>query len=519
MIGIDTLAPWDKQRPLGLYNGGSAEIPAFGCYEIYDSYRPDSGEAMVLGGGRTVLKVRQPTADNVANFGINGPIPLPAGQSDGFGTQDYPTYAAYDTANTPAFGEEWGPQNGSCLIKKGNKGLVIYGDQNGTIVRVARAPQATGVLFKKVSGEEVPAYGVAMVYGSGFVVNGETCYPITKYDGVHAEDQFLVNLDTAVANNEYGRGTWLMDGPGYALYEETDAVVTFKIESWGPIAGSWKLRYGGSGFLMQTAANLAVDLGARAKYGTGATARLLAIQTPTDYGDCGIARVSHGFQAADWTAGDLLDGVSVSLPSAIAGVSSGLAQVMVPVFDGTDYYYKPLPGLSRVINPLPFAFLTSTTIDLRLARIRNGLWTVRNYATNDIYYIGTGSVTSSSASGALSSFSGNGTNAAQVKADLSCLQILGKATALVYEVSWSMDWSGAAGVTSFTFALTKNGGTAQSIDVRPPATATSGTYKNSLIMSASYLDEIAFSFSRSGGSGSYGYTGQVYVRPMLGMIR
>ena len=140
MVGLQNIhTPFDDQRHVALYNGGSAEIPAYGCYEIYDTYRPDSAETLVLGGGRTVLKVRRPTSDNVANFGINGPLALPAGQSDGFGTQDYPTYAAYDTANAPAFGEEWGPQSGSCLIKKGNRGLVIYGDASGGIVRVTRS--------------------------------------------------------------------------------------------------------------------------------------------------------------------------------------------------------------------------------------------------------------------------------------------------------------------------------------------------------------------------------------------
>lgn len=140
MLGIDHLAPWDKQRFVELYNGGAAEIPAFGCYEIYDAERPDAAEALVLDGGRTVLFVRQPTADNVANFGINGALPLPASTYGGFGTQDYPTYAAYDTANAPAFGEEWGPQSGSCLIKKNNRGLVIYGDASGGLVRVHKTP-------------------------------------------------------------------------------------------------------------------------------------------------------------------------------------------------------------------------------------------------------------------------------------------------------------------------------------------------------------------------------------------
>lgn len=232
MIGIDTLAPWDKQRPLGLYNGGSAEIPAFGCYEIYDSYRPDSAEALTLDGGRTVLKVRQPTADNVANFGINGPIPLPAGQSDGFGTQDYPTYAAYDTANVPSFGEEWGPQNGSCLIKKGNKGLVIYGDQNGTIVRVARKLDATD-------------YDIALATWTGTL----SACPLTPAldlggaAGVYPTMPSVANVQAKIANS--ANNAQFILGPTGTLYnplpfEFNGTADEYWVTHWGN--GNWLLR-------------------------------------------------------------------------------------------------------------------------------------------------------------------------------------------------------------------------------------------------------------------------------------
>jgi len=151
MIGIDGLAPWDKQRPLELNNVGSADIPRFGIAEITNSTRPDSGDALVSGGGRTVLSVQRPGANYVLDFAINGPIACPPSTPGIFGTQHFPCFVAYNPAQTPAFGEEWGITANSSLIVKNRPGLLILGDPNGEIVRVSRT-LTTELIVKGPSG-------------------------------------------------------------------------------------------------------------------------------------------------------------------------------------------------------------------------------------------------------------------------------------------------------------------------------------------------------------------------------
>lgn len=127
MIPQGAFSPFHQQRWVEAYNDGAATIPSRGICEITDSYRPDSASAETPNGGRTVLKVRQPTTSYVLKFAINGPLAIAAGKT-GFVTTHYPAWVAYNAAYTPATDEEWGITSGSCLVTRYRSGLIILGD-------------------------------------------------------------------------------------------------------------------------------------------------------------------------------------------------------------------------------------------------------------------------------------------------------------------------------------------------------------------------------------------------------
>jgi len=99
-------------------NEGSQEIPPFGVVEIVGVEHEYQNEV--------VLKVQRPTSDNPDLFAVNGWQPI---DINGYGSVSLsgPVYVAYDTSETPAFGEEWGPQENSFLAKQGSMGLFSFG--------------------------------------------------------------------------------------------------------------------------------------------------------------------------------------------------------------------------------------------------------------------------------------------------------------------------------------------------------------------------------------------------------
>jgi hypothetical protein len=101
------------------------------------SFRNDAGEpippfavlrptGVVTVQGQAVLTVARPNADGGSFYFFNGPFAVDAG---GFGscTGDFPCFAAYDTADVPALGQQWGAKNGSWLLEKGHTGYKIIG--------------------------------------------------------------------------------------------------------------------------------------------------------------------------------------------------------------------------------------------------------------------------------------------------------------------------------------------------------------------------------------------------------
>ena len=99
-------------------NTGATEVPAFGVVEIDGVTHTESNQM--------VLNVKRPTGDEPSLFGINGWQPIPA-SGHGLISLEGPVYVTYDTANTPAAGEIWGPQTDLFTAKKGNSGLIVFG--------------------------------------------------------------------------------------------------------------------------------------------------------------------------------------------------------------------------------------------------------------------------------------------------------------------------------------------------------------------------------------------------------
>ena len=73
-----------------------------------------------------VLKVTLPSAATDAMSQLIGVAysPIKAGNY-GWITCQWPAYVSYDTGNTPAFGELWGPAANSAQLAKGNDGFMI----------------------------------------------------------------------------------------------------------------------------------------------------------------------------------------------------------------------------------------------------------------------------------------------------------------------------------------------------------------------------------------------------------
>jgi hypothetical protein len=97
--------------------------------------------------GQAVLTVAQPNSSGGGFHLFNGPFPVAAG---GFGscTVDFPCFAAYDTADVPALGEEWGPQAGSWALTKGNTGYrILGGAQDGRVEITSSHPSSALVHF------------------------------------------------------------------------------------------------------------------------------------------------------------------------------------------------------------------------------------------------------------------------------------------------------------------------------------------------------------------------------------
>lgn len=98
--------------------------------------------------------------------------------------------------------------------------------------------------FSNGAGETAPAFAVLQI--NSVATNDRREYvTITKPNG--SGKAYLVNCTLDVADGD--RGLAADHGDPYALYDSSDGTPAAG-EEWGPLAGSWKLRKNGSGFLI-----------------------------------------------------------------------------------------------------------------------------------------------------------------------------------------------------------------------------------------------------------------------------
>jgi hypothetical protein len=114
------------------YNDSGEEIPAFGVMRISGMRKKD---------GRPVIECKKPhTFGSQGQHRINGPVPVESSQY-GVCLIGNHVAALYDTADgTPAFGESWGPRDGTWKLKKNTGGFRVLGNAdttNGVVVVVS----------------------------------------------------------------------------------------------------------------------------------------------------------------------------------------------------------------------------------------------------------------------------------------------------------------------------------------------------------------------------------------------
>ena len=80
--------------------------------------------------GKAVITVAKPNALSGLHY-INSPFQVAIG---GYGdcSRDLPLFSLYDDGQAPAFGEEWGPSNGSWKLVQYGLGFVVIGGASGS---------------------------------------------------------------------------------------------------------------------------------------------------------------------------------------------------------------------------------------------------------------------------------------------------------------------------------------------------------------------------------------------------
>jgi hypothetical protein len=111
--------------PVPFYNDSGETIPAYGVMRV---------SGVQTRGAVPVITVNKPSGTFQRLYLVNGPLPVSgsSSQEPNFGTwASEAAFVLYDDSNTPAYGEEWGPSNGSWEIKKYRYGFHILGGATG----------------------------------------------------------------------------------------------------------------------------------------------------------------------------------------------------------------------------------------------------------------------------------------------------------------------------------------------------------------------------------------------------
>lgn len=112
---------------LTVENKSGEEAPAYGILRVTNGKMPSEDGSYEIG---------KPDGSS-ATYWINSPVAI-ADDAFGAATNRFPTTVAYDDAETPAVGEEWGPVTGSWLLTKTGTGYRIVGTPEDGLVRVEK---------------------------------------------------------------------------------------------------------------------------------------------------------------------------------------------------------------------------------------------------------------------------------------------------------------------------------------------------------------------------------------------
>ncbi|HLJ10988.1 MAG TPA: hypothetical protein VKU82_07360 [Planctomycetaceae bacterium] len=201
----ENYSAFDSQQWTEFVNNNAGQIPAYAIVRV-------TGLSVVRP-GRVVLSVDQPNAFGCqANCFVNGPVPVSAGQY-GYATRSGPVLALYDAADgTPAFGDAWGPRNGTWKLKKNTGGFFCLGPPTNATLALALFAPAPMLTFR---GKTTAA---AINKGASGTINIYTGPLGSETDS----GQTMANVYNRYANAAQGKWVtcgWDFDNQGWELID------------------------------------------------------------------------------------------------------------------------------------------------------------------------------------------------------------------------------------------------------------------------------------------------------------
>jgi hypothetical protein len=176
-------------------NDSGETAPAYGVLRVTGTYDDD---------GVIIYTIGKPDTSFARLYLVNGPNDV---VDDGFGWGTWLWHAdwvLYDDANTPAFGEEWGPQASSWELKKYRYGFTIWGGATGGSTDRVKASQhwVNGFIGKTDASHAKSATGTISVYDGNRVdtsINVSSVYNL-----------FAAVATTKFVDVEWRGGTWYL---------------------------------------------------------------------------------------------------------------------------------------------------------------------------------------------------------------------------------------------------------------------------------------------------------------------
>lgn len=150
----DWQSPHHRKLWQKFYNGSGETIPAYAVMRIEDASLETAEASLVA---------KKPTCDREPIWMVNGPVDIPAG-SYGYGTfAQHAAYVLYDDADSPAYGEMWGPKEDTWTLTKDEPGFVACGGPDGTKAFFVQRPADEIVHFELTSDKDLGTSATAHI--------------------------------------------------------------------------------------------------------------------------------------------------------------------------------------------------------------------------------------------------------------------------------------------------------------------------------------------------------------------